>query len=318
MEWIQLYVEIPDYNPEWISVDIWGLNIKIENAALAPPVDSPLFTYWNGAFGGGIIVHECLPKPDGNASSWVGPVLFNTLCNATDAFPYNEDFTSGVVPPVCWSDIKTNANENWQISASGDYANVEYDTDLDPQDEWLISPVLDFTLIAHPQLSFDWIMSYYWGVDPYDNYDLTCLISTDGGLTWPTALWSETGEGVFDSFVWYTETLDLSAYGGLSNVKIAWQYSGADGAEAGLDNVIIERSPFTWTGAEDSDWNKPGNWNFGSVPGSIDKVIIPNVANMPVISGTNLVVDVYEVVLESGATITVQNTCTLNVLKNNP
>jgi hypothetical protein len=161
-------------------------------------------------------------------------------------------------------------------------------------------------------------MSYYWGVDPYDNYDLTCLISTDGGLTWPTALWSETGEGVFDSFVWYTETLDLSAYGGLSNVKIAWQYSGADGAEAGLDNVIIERSPFTWTGAEDSDWNKPGNWNFGSVPGSIDKVIIPNVANMPVISGTNLVVDVYEVVLESGATITVQNTCTLNVLKNNP
>ncbi|MCX6266272.1 MAG: right-handed parallel beta-helix repeat-containing protein, partial [Bacteroidetes bacterium] len=41
---------------------------------------------------------------------------------------------------------------------------------------------------------------------------------------------------------------------------------------------------FTWTGAVSNDWNTPGNWTSGAVPGQTDDVYIPDVANDPVIN----------------------------------
>ncbi len=182
----------------------------------------------------------------GSYSSWAGPEDFRTGCSggAITTFPYTEDFTAGIVPPDCWSEIISNPDYNWKPSTTSlGTADVEYDPDLVAQDEWLVTPVLDFTALAHPRLSFSWMMSYYWAVDPNDNYDLNCKISTDGGATWPTTLWSEAGEGVFTNFTMYTETIDLLAYAGLSNVKIAWQYVGVDGAQANLDNIVIDLWP---------------------------------------------------------------------------
>jgi hypothetical protein len=175
----------------------------------------------------------------GDLSGWAGPYTFSTACDVISAFPYTEDFSGGVVPPVCWSADITNPNYTWNYNpAFPGVANIEYDPALVPQDEWLISPVFDFTALTNPALAFDWQMSYYWAIDPFDNYDLICHISTDGGNSW-TQLWEEADEGVFTGFTVYTDTLDLSTYAGQSNVMLAWQYIGTDGAQATIDNVTV-------------------------------------------------------------------------------
>jgi hypothetical protein len=202
-------------------------------------------------------------------------VIGNSFCGILSDFPYTQEFTDAIVPPVCWSETITNADFNWKPSTTNPgWADVEFDEDLDAQDEWLISPAFDLTMVDNPRLTFNWLMSYYWSVDPYDNYDLNCLISTDGGVTWPIVLWNEEGEGVFENFIAYTETIDLADYSNESNVRFAWQYVGADGAQAGIDSVVIDQAPscpapttplssnisftgadLSWTDADGSNWD---------------------------------------------------------------
>jgi len=77
-QWFELEFDIPDYNPEWISVSIIGSNIKIANTTWTKPTSLiGLDEYWDvNATGCGIIVHENLPQPK---SAWAGPKKFTTL-----------------------------------------------------------------------------------------------------------------------------------------------------------------------------------------------------------------------------------------------
>lgn len=114
-QWIELYWVIPDYNPEWISVDIWGENIIIEEFPLSPPAGSPLVPYWDPLLPGGIIVHECLPKLGtfldptyiydycGIASVINDHTLTNTLAGAT--FPVGTTI-------VTWTATDLSGNQN--------------------------------------------------------------------------------------------------------------------------------------------------------------------------------------------------------------
>ena len=99
-QWVELYYVIPDYNPEWVSVDFWGQNVRIINGLTPPPDTSLLLSWWlTDQQPGGILVHECLPKPAGHTSEWVGPVNFSTNCNPAD-LPYCESFFD--IWPTCW------------------------------------------------------------------------------------------------------------------------------------------------------------------------------------------------------------------------
>ena len=157
------------------------------------------------------------------------------------ACAFDEDFESGL--PVTWTNFTNNSNENWGFSATDGNPDghmlIQYDAGPPPglQNESLITPVIDFTTIPNPTLKFDWNMSYYWGVDPFDNYDLTISIS-ENGLTW-TDVWSEADHGVFETFVWNTTNVDLSAYGGLNAAVLRFNYSGQDGAFAQIDNISL-------------------------------------------------------------------------------
>jgi hypothetical protein len=86
-------------------------------------------------------------------------------------------------------------------------------------------------------------MSYYWGVSPNDNYDMEVWISTNGGTTYSTKLWDESGEGTFSNYVFYEESISLSAYVGQSNIKIGFRYVGADGAQGNFDFISVEDNP---------------------------------------------------------------------------
>lgn len=112
------------------------------------------------------------------------------------------------------------------------------------QDERLITPVLNFTGITHPTLKFWFDASMYWAVTPYDNYDFNVLISTNGGTTWSAPIWSEESDtSAWDSWTWSEVTIGLDAYAGQSNVKLAFQYTGNDGADLGLDDISVYDVP---------------------------------------------------------------------------
>jgi hypothetical protein len=158
----------------------------------------------------------------------------------------NEGFETSV-PPAGWTANITNTGGptlTWGQAANphtGSYsAQVEYDPALVPQNEDLISPVLDLTTATNPRLRFWFNMSYYWAVDPNDNYDFNVSI-TDGTTTTP--LWSEADFGVFTNWVWYEITLDLSAYAGTNNMQLVFNYTGVDGASLTLDDVLVEETP---------------------------------------------------------------------------
>lgn len=117
-------------------------------------------------------------------------------------------------------------------------AAVNYDDALGAQDEWLITPTLDLTGASSYVFTAEIGLSYYWSVSPFNNYDVFVKISTDGGTSW-TQLWTESDLGVFTNWVMNPVTLDLTQFAGNANVKIAFQYVGADGAALYLDNVKV-------------------------------------------------------------------------------
>ncbi|MDD7914132.1 T9SS type A sorting domain-containing protein [Polaribacter haliotis] len=90
---------------------------------------------------------------------------------------------------------------------------------------------------------------------------------------------------------WIEFTFDFSAYannasGGDGNTKIvlfvnAAVTSGTPSDIYYLDDIIWTNKT-TWTGTASTDWSSPGNWN-GGVPSATSEVVIPDVANDPII-----------------------------------
>jgi hypothetical protein len=84
-------------------------------------------------------------------------------------------------------------------------------------------------------------------------------------------------------------------------------------------NPVVLVSPFTastttdtWTGCVSTDWHTAGNWADGSVPTTAENVIIPNVANDPVIMGGTTAV-AKSVLVQASAVFTIQATGSLDI-----
>ncbi len=186
----------------------------------------------------------------------------------------SEDFEGTTFPPSGWTLNQTNPNVTWyQLSGgvtgwnSGKTAAVDYD-DVSNQDEWLITPSLDLTSATNPELSFSIGYSYYWAVSPEDNYDVHVKVSTDNGVSW-TSIWDDTQEPSFTTpFMKINKLLDLTAFAGESNVKIAFQYIGFDGAGLYLDDVVVgEELPVNYCEptAANANWEYITNVNFAGI-----------------------------------------------------
>jgi hypothetical protein len=161
----------------------------------------------------------------------------------------SQGFEEGFIPPTGWT-VVVNNPFTWEIDSYSPYegyynASCFYDENYTgTQDEWLISPVINLTTKGQAwHLYFYWMMSYYWAVDPYDNYELEVWISTDGGATWPTKLWCEDDVGLFSSWTWYKADVNLAAYLTQTNVKLGFRYYGYDGAQASLDYITVDTEP---------------------------------------------------------------------------
>ena len=166
-----------------------------------------------------------------------------SFCWQSSAQYLSEGF-EGAFPPAGWTLNTTNAGYTWYASTvpySGTYAAaVEYDPSLVAQDEDLLTPVIDLSGATAPQVSF-WISSsYYWGVSPNDNYDIT-LSATDGATT--TTIWTENDLGVFANYEYIQVVVDLTAYAGVNNLQLIFNYSGSDGAATYIDDILVQEAP---------------------------------------------------------------------------
>jgi len=172
-------------------------------------------------------------------SGWAGPVQFTTLFDcgpAINTLPYTNAFD---VEDPCWIVVQSNVNETWSHDGTGAY-QCSYDEALGAQDELLESPEFDLSGYSTDNIAakFTWSGSYYWSVDPENNYDLFFKVSTDG-TNW-TSLWDETVPGVFENWTEYLAIVDVSAYAGESSVWFAFNYVGTDGAQWLIHDFALE------------------------------------------------------------------------------
>ena len=101
----------------------------------------------------------------------------------------------------------------------------------------LISPTFDLSGVSSPLFNF-----YYHMYGQQDMGTLNVDISTDGGLTYSTNLWSQSGQ-VQTSYgaAWIQVNLNLNAYIGQSSVKIRFRglTGGGYRSDMAIDNVSL-------------------------------------------------------------------------------
>ncbi len=173
-----------------------------------------------------------------------------------DAILLDEGFEGGAVPPAGWTRIHSNLNQTWELLSanphSGTYATtIYYDPALITQDEWLLSPELT---LSEGSLSLWSFGSLYWCRDTHDNCDLNVwlVVGDPGG-----------GDDVFvgiadddwtASYAWSQSVFDLTALLPEGPVRIGLQYTGLDGAQIALDDVILDGTAAACATAEDVPW----------------------------------------------------------------
>ncbi len=191
-----------------------------------------------------------------------------TQCGAIATFPYAENFDGG--SGACWS-VQSSSSTTWAPITTFTVGT----TPINPvsgshfyrcswvasaQDEWLITPVFNFTG-KNPEMKFHFNGSYHWSV-VQPNCALSLHVRLNGGA-W-TQIWQMTDHPQFIStdvnWTWLEATINLSSYAGQSNVQFAFRYLGNDGAAFSVDNISIEH-----VGGVLGDVNDDGVVNVGDV-----------------------------------------------------
>jgi len=150
-----------------------------------------------------------------------------------------EGFEGGAVPPVGWTEV-TNSTVNWELDDysphSGLYdAHVLYDYN---QNEWLLSPEM---ALSRGTLSFWSYGSVYWCRDTYDNCDLNVWIVVGPNVGDGDDIYVGTADGDWpDNWTWAQSVFDLTPLLPGGPVRIGFQYLGDDGAEAALDDIVLD------------------------------------------------------------------------------
>jgi len=165
----------------------------------------------------------------------------------------DENFSANLMPPTDWELRQTHPTQTWYIDSSLPHtqpycASVHRGTSSGLQNEWLITPMLDFTQYTGSiNLSFWWYTSCY--VAHWKDYiDLNVSISIDNGSTW-TLLWSDDNiTGNYTSWKWFNtdmgKNIDLSKYAGENQVKIGFEYYSnvtdqSPSQEVSIDDIYV-------------------------------------------------------------------------------
>ena len=153
----------------------------------------------------------------------------------------NFQSASGSTPPTGWTRTQATGSNGWKFGTSlgSQYwvvpahtvyaASNDDDCNCDMSQDFLISPVLNLTSYSSVILTFQ---AFFTG-----EYSSTAYVkvSTNGGTSWTTA------STLSPSGLWQSVSVNLTAYAGQSNVKIAFYHNdNADWASGfAIDDVSI-------------------------------------------------------------------------------
>lgn len=175
----------------------------------------------------------------------VAPNNFPTIIFSEDFEGGLGSFTTTTSGPVGFAGgTSASASSDFWVIDLSNTSNFVYvnddDCDCTLSDVRLISPVLDFTSATNTRMTFDHAFA-----NVSESFDV--IVSTDGGATWGSSIQSITnissseGNGLY-STSWVSGTMvDLSAYDGMSNIKVAFLYNDGGNWSYGtaVDNVSI-------------------------------------------------------------------------------
>lgn len=166
------------------------------------------------------------------------------------SYPYEEDFSS--IPSPVFLVQQVSGSGNWTNINSGNMSNPTLSPVLNSGNGFayfnsysfgsgtvsnLITPVFDMSGLLAPSLEL--YVSQDKGWSGY-NDKLDILISTDGGNTWSTSIKTiQRYNSSYNTPGWKRFTIQLSAYAGNPNVRIAIQATSAFGNNMGIDFLRV-------------------------------------------------------------------------------
>jgi uncharacterized repeat protein (TIGR01451 family) len=171
------------------------------------------------------------------------PILTIYLPIIIKSYPKSifEGFEAGIVPPSGWTLIRTNPNETWEIATNGPhsgsyFANVLCDPARLDQDEVLLSPTFTADTGRVDLWSFG---SLYWCRETYDDCDLEIWFVNGSWGGGDDVRLGKTDDDWTRTWRWSHSTLDFSSYASGNPARIALRYVGNNGAQIGVDDIII-------------------------------------------------------------------------------
>ncbi|MCC6634837.1 MAG: T9SS type A sorting domain-containing protein [Chitinophagaceae bacterium] len=241
---------------------------------------------------------------------------FTTLCDATNV-PYTQNFESATVPvlPGCTVQEQVGSGNLWTTVSNpgngftskalkyaykvGNAANV-----------WFYTQGVNLTVGTYYTISYRYgnnsmlvieKLKVAYGTSP-----------SNGAMTNPLADHPNINQATAQSnTVTFTPPSTGVYYFGFK------AYSDADRWNLYVDDIVVDVAPWIWTGTTDTDWNKGTNWNRGIIPTPTSNVIIPNVANKPVVGVTiSLIREAKNITIETGSSLTIKNESSLLVYGN--
>ena len=159
-----------------------------------------------------------------------------------DVTHLNEGFEDGVMPPDGWEVIDTNPTKNWEIVHidtlpdyvhSGDYAARVKNDFANEQDEWLISPEVEFAG-GIVNLTF-W--AYSKTSPPPTTVEVHVMNDQFDDVVWDMIV-----NESWESYEYRQVSIDLTSYN-QETAKIAWRYVGQAGMKFGLDDILLFEGP---------------------------------------------------------------------------
>ena len=190
---------------------------------------------------------------DSDQSPWSAAKEFDTECETVTTFPFSQDFNSLTVAntiPLCWDNndgTTTSPSYKWCYNSgtgqggttgtghnSTNCIRFESYNNSSNNTNFLKTPVMNFPAGKIMQLNF-------WYKNPAGG-DFSVFISTDGGVTYTTAL----ATNLRYQSSWAEKEIVLNDYVGTENVVIVFKgtsnYGNGD-AYIYLDDVVIAEAP---------------------------------------------------------------------------
>jgi photosystem II stability/assembly factor-like uncharacterized protein len=230
-----------------------------------------------------------------------------TFCTLINSFPWSEGFEHSGSMPSCWTQEYVNSSNPWEMKTAGTNGHpvTAHTGTYLARDRSLVVNSNYVTKFVSPPINLNGLaatLTFWHTQEAWSGRQDFLRIYYRNSLVGPWILLAEYTSSIA---TWTQETIALPDPS--ATYFIAFEGTVNAGYGICVDDLGITGTyGISWTGAIDNDWSKGGNWSGGFVPLNLNDVMVPDVANDPVISlpsGTPARCNT--ITVEPGATLTI-------------